>query len=142
LITTRERLGFLPGQTKTTGENAMSLNLVTLVGRAGKDPEMRYFDSGKIKCGLTLAVNRNRKKGEETPPDWFDLEMWEKTAEVCGEYVRKGSLIGITGTLTFSRWQDKTTQEAKERPVIKVDRLELLGSKRDAGGEPPNDQDF
>jgi single-strand DNA-binding protein len=122
------------------------LNLVTLVGRAGKDPEMRYFDSGKIKCALTLAVNRLKRKGEEDKPDWFDLEIWGKTAEITGEYVRKGSLIGITGSLSFSRWQDKTTQEAKERPVIKVDRVELLGSKRDSNsGEselPDGDEDF
>jgi single-strand DNA-binding protein len=123
----------------------MSLNMVTLVGRAGKDPEMRYFDSGKIKCALTLAVNRVKRKGDEDKPDWFDLEIWGKTAEIAGEYVRKGALIGITGSLSFSRWQDKTTQEAKERPVIKVDRLELLGSRRDSNGggaEPPDDEDF
>lgn len=122
----------------------MSLNMVTLVGRAGKDPEMRYFDSGKTKCNLTMAVNRLKRKGEEDKPDWFDLEIWGKTAEIAGEYVRKGSLIGITGSLSFSRWQDKVTQEAKERPVIKVDRLELLGSKRDnaGGGEPMDDEDF
>jgi single-strand DNA-binding protein len=122
------------------------LNLVTLVGRAGKDPEMRYFDSGKIKCALTLAVNRLKRKGEEDKPDWFDLEIWGKTAEIAGEYVRKGSLIGITGSLSFSRWQDKATQEAKERPVIKVDRVELLGSKRDSNSDeselPDGDEDF
>jgi len=124
----------------------MSLNMVTLVGRAGRDPEVKYFDSGSTKCSLTLAVNRQRRKGEEVPPDWFDLEIWGKTAEIAGDYVRKGSLIGVTGTLVFSRWQDKVTQEAKERPVIKVDRLELLGSRRDSGGggggSLPDDDSF
>ncbi|BAC90883.1 MAG: single-stranded DNA-binding protein [Aphanocapsa lilacina HA4352-LM1] len=121
----------------------MSLNMVTLVGRAGRDPEVRYFESGNVKCTLTLAVNRLRRKGEEDKPDWFDLEVWGKTAEIAAEYVRKGSLIGVSGALTFSRWQDKVTKEAKERPIIKVDRLELLGSKRDSTGEAPSmDEDF
>lgn len=109
----------------------MSLNMVTLVGRAGRDPEVKFFETGSVKCTLTLAVNRLRRKGEADTPDWFDLELWGKTAEVAGEFVKKGSLIGVTGSLAFSRWQDKTTHEARERAVIKVDRLDLLGSKRD-----------
>lgn len=52
----------------------MSLNLVTLVGRAGMDPEVRYFESGKVVCTFSLAVNRFRK-GEDKP-DWFNLELW------------------------------------------------------------------
>lgn len=82
-------------------------------------------------------------QGEADTPDWFDLEIWGKTAEVASEYVRKGSLIGVTGQLSFSRWQDKTTQEAKERAVIKVDRLKLLGSKRDnSGNQDTEEQPF
>jgi single-strand DNA-binding protein len=110
----------------------MTLNLVTLVGRAGSDPEMKYFESGSVKCSFSLAVNRNTKKDEQ--PDWFTLEMWSRTAEVAGEYVRKGSLIGITGALSMQRWNDRTSGEARERPVIKVERLELLGSRREGGG--------
>lgn len=123
----------------------MSLNMVTLVGRAGRDPEVRYFESGNVLCTLTLAVNRLKRKGEDTPPDWFNLEVWGKTAEIAGEYVRKGSLIGISGSLAFSRWQDRTTKESKERPIIRVDRLDLLGSKRDGAGTdemPTSDDDF
>ncbi|BAC90428.1 single-stranded DNA-binding protein [Gloeobacter violaceus] len=104
------------------------LNQVHLVGRAGRDPEVRYFESGNVLCTVTLAVNRIRRKGEqEDQPDWSDLEIWGKTAEIASEYVRKGSLIGISGALAFNRWSDRTTQQARERPVIKVDQLELLG---------------
>ncbi len=107
----------------------MSLNVINLVGRAGKDPELRYFESGDVVCNLTLAVDR-RRKGEDAP-DWFDLELRGRTAEVAGEYVRKGKQIGITGSLRFNRWNDKATGEARQRPVVRVDRLELLGSKND-----------
>jgi single-strand DNA-binding protein len=106
-----------------------SLNTVHLVGRAGRDPQMRSLESGATLCTLTLAVNRIRRKGEEVPPDWFDLELSGRTAEVAGEYVRKGSLIGVSGSLSFNRWTDRTTGEPHERPLIRVERLELLGRR-------------
>jgi single-strand DNA-binding protein len=107
----------------------MSLNLVTLVGRVGRDPEVKYFESGSVVCKFTLAVNRRSRNSEE--PDWFNLEMWGKTAEVAANYVRKGSLIGVAGALKFDRWQDRNTGADRTSPVIRVDRLDLLGSKRD-----------
>jgi single-strand DNA-binding protein len=106
------------------------INLVSLVGRVGQDPELRYFDSGKIVAKMSLAVNRLRRAGEDTPPDWFDLEIWGKTAEIAGEYVRKGSMIGVTGQLSFSRWNDKETGEPRIRTVIRVDNLDLLSRAR------------
>ncbi|NJL87145.1 MAG: single-stranded DNA-binding protein [Leptolyngbyaceae cyanobacterium SM1_1_3] len=107
----------------------MSLNTVTLVGRVGGDPDVRYFESGSVKCSLTLAVNRPTSRSDQ--PDWFNLEIWGRTAEIAANYVRKGSLVGITGSLKFDRWQDRSTGAARSRPVIKVDRLDLLGSRRD-----------
>ncbi|MBO1351201.1 MAG: single-stranded DNA-binding protein [Hormoscilla sp. GUM202] len=107
----------------------MNLNLVHLVGRAGGDPDVKYFESGAVKCRLTLAVNRPTRKTDQ--PDWFSLELWGRTAEIAGNYVRKGSLIGITGALKFDQWQDRNTGVARSAPIIKVDRLDLLGSKRD-----------
>ncbi len=121
----------------------MSLNRVHLVGRAGRDPEMRSFESGNVKTSLTLAVNRVRR---DDPPDWFDLEIWGKTAEIANNYVRKGSLIGIVGSLKFDRWNDRNTGEERQKAVILVDQLELLGSKRDneaaATSSPRYDEDF
>ena len=107
----------------------MSLNVVNLVGRAGMDPEVRYFESGSVKCSLTLAVNRPTSKNDE--PDWFNLEIWGKTAEVAANYVRKGSLIGVQGSLKIETWSDRNTGANRSKPVIRVDRLDLLGSKRD-----------
>ncbi len=106
------------------------MNRVYLVGRVGKDPEIKYFETGKQVCNFTLAVNR-RTSNRDEPPDWFDLEVWGKTADVAKNYVRKGSQIGVVGLLKFDRWQDKTTGEDRQKPVIMVDQLELLGSKKD-----------
>ncbi len=108
----------------------MSLNSVTLVGRAGRDPDVRYFESGSVVANLTMAVNR-RNRDEE--PDWFNLEIWGKQAQIAADYVKKGSLLGITGSFKLDTWKDRTTGEDRQKPVVRVDRLELLGSKRDSG---------
>ena len=107
----------------------MAINSVTLVGRAGRDPEVRYFESGTVVANLTMAVNR-RKRNDE--PDWFNLEIWGKQAQVAADYVKKGSLIGITGSFKLDSWKDRNTGEDRNKPVVRVDRLELLGSKRDS----------
>jgi len=111
-----------------------AINSVTLVGRAGRDPEVKYFDTGSVVANFSVAVNRPTKAKET---DWFDLEIWEKNAEIAANYVRKGGLVGITGSLTFQTWIDKVTGEERSKPVIRVDRLDLLGSKKD--NEQPTD---
>tara|TARA_Y100001968_G_scaffold141205_1_gene129085 strand:+ start:625 stop:1014 length:390 start_codon:yes stop_codon:yes gene_type:complete len=107
----------------------MGLNSVTLVGRAGRDPEVRYFESGTVVANLTMAVNRRSREDE---PDWFNLEIWGKQAQVAADYVKKGSLIGVTGSFKLDSWKDRNTGEDRNKPVVRVDRLELLGSKKDS----------
>ncbi len=120
----------------------MSVNSVTLVGRAGRDPEVRYFESGSVVANLTMAVNR---RGRDEEPDWFNLEIWGKQAQVAADYVKKGSLIGITGSFKLDRWNDKKNGEERSKPVVRVDRLELMGSKRDSQttgfSNPPNEEE-
>jgi single-strand DNA-binding protein len=115
------------------------INLVSLVGRAGRDPDVRYFESGSMVANLTLAVNRASRDDQ---PDWFGLEIWNKQAQVAADYVRKGSLLGISGMVKVITWTDRTSGEERSKPVIRVDRLELLGSKRDddGGGVAPPGQ--
>ena len=121
----------------------MGVNSVTLVGRAGRDPEVRYFESGSVVANLTMAVNRRSRDDE---PDWFNLEIWGKQAQVAADYVKKGSLLGIIGSLKLDRWTDRSSGEERSKPVVRVDRLELLGSKRDSEqnsnfGGGANDED-
>ncbi|HEY9704366.1 MAG TPA: single-stranded DNA-binding protein [Allocoleopsis sp.] len=107
----------------------MSINVIHLVGRAGKDPEIKYFeDTGNKKCTFTMAV---RRIGKDEGPDWFDLELWGKTADIAADYVKKGSLIGITGELKFEYWSDRNTGANRSKPIIRVTKLDLLGSKAD-----------
>ena len=119
-----------------------TVNEVCLVGRAGREPDMKYFDSGKMVANFSLAVNQNKR---DAPPFWFDLVIWDKTAEVAKNWVNKGSLIGIVGTLGWEQWTDRTTGDERSKPVINVTNLELLGSKKDNEGGGSNsgyDDDF
>ena len=104
------------------------INSINLVGRAGSDPNTRYFESGAILSEVSLAVSRRKK---DAPPDWFSLKMWGKIAEVCGDWVRKGNLIGVTGHLEIESWSDRTTGETRTKPVVVVESLNLLGSRSD-----------
>ena len=103
----------------------LNLNQVNLVGRIGQDPEVKYFPSGSVLAKVNLAVNRRSK---DEAADWFPLEFWGKQAEVVANYVRKGSLIGIEGELKLDEWNDKSTGMLRSKPVIHVNRLELLKS--------------
>jgi single-strand DNA-binding protein len=97
----------------------MGVNSVTLVGRAGRDPEVRYFESGSMVANLTMAVNRRSRDDE---PDWFNLEIWGKQAQVAADYVKKGALLGIIGSFKLDRWTDRSSGEERSKPVIRVDR--------------------
>lgn len=104
------------------------INSVVIVGRVGQDPEMKYFESGKVKTTFSIAVNIWSKDGDKT--HWFNIELWDKSAEIAGEYVRKGRLVGIEGKLDISKWKD-ADGSTRERFFIRANNLRLLGGKKD-----------
>ncbi len=109
-------------------EGEIMINSVVLVGRAGQDPDMKYFESGKVKTTFSIAVNRWDSKSREEVTDWFNIELWDKSAEVAGEYVKKGKLVAIEGKLATSKWKDNTGAD-RERFFIRATNLRLLGSR-------------
>ena len=106
----------------------MEINTINLVGRAGREPDVRYFESGSTVANFTIAVNRIGRSDE---PDWFNLEIWGKQAQIAADYVKKGSLVGITGSFKIDSWKDKNTGEDRFKPVVRVDRLNLLSSRKE-----------
>lgn len=104
------------------------INSVVIVGRTGQDPEIKYFESGKVKTTFSVAVNRWSKDGEKT--DWFNIEVWDKNAEFAGEYVKKGRLVAIEGRLDASKWKDNEGND-RERYFIRANNIRLLGGKKD-----------
>ena len=102
------------------------INSIVIVGHVGQDPEMKYFESGNVKTTMSIAVNRRIKDEDKT--DWFKVELWGRNAEIAGEYVRKGSLVGVEGRLEFNHWTDSSGNK-NVSPYVLADRLKLLGKK-------------
>lgn len=109
------------------------MNTVTVVGRAGQDAEIRYFESGKVKTTFSLAVNRWDSKSKENVTDWFNIEVWDKPAEVAGEFVKKGREVAVDGRISISKWNDQSGEE-RERFLVVANEIRLLGSRRDVEG--------
>jgi len=106
-----------------------SLNVCSFTGRAGRDPEVRYFESGSMVANLTLAVEGWKRDSE---PLWLPLTIWGKNAQVAADYVRKGSQIAVSGQLQNETWSDKATGEKRSKLILSVSELTLLGSKKDS----------
>ena len=82
------------------------MNTATIIGRAGQDAEIKYFESGKVKTTFSLAVNRWDYKAKEETTDWYNIEVWDKQAEFAGEYLKKGRLAAVDGRISVSKWTD------------------------------------
>ena len=107
-----------------------SLNKVMLIGNLGKDPEMRYTANGKAVTTFTLACNRtynapDGERREET--DWVDIVAWEKTAELCSQFLQKGRQAYVEGRLHTRSWEGQDGQKRYRTEVIASNVL-FLGS--------------
>ncbi|HLJ28054.1 MAG TPA: single-stranded DNA-binding protein [Candidatus Angelobacter sp.] len=117
---------------------AKSVNKVILIGNLGKDPEVKYTPSGVAVAKFSIATNeRYKDKGGEWQDrtEWHNLVAWQRTAEIVGEYVKKGSKIYIEGRLQTSSWEDKQSGEKKYRTEIVVQDLVLLSGRGDGESE-------
>ena len=114
-----------------------SLNKVMLIGNLTRDPEIRYTPKGTAVAELGLAVNRrytaeNGEKREEVT--FVDVTLWGKTAELAGEYLKKGRPVYIEGRLQLDSWDDKQTGQKRSKLKIVGEEMQFLGS-REGGGE-------
>lgn len=96
----------------------MTINTVNLVGYAGNCPELLRFEGGKALCKFHIVVESSGDNGEAVL-EQIDLELWNKTAEVAAKYVPQGRLIGITGSLKFSHWKDRSGR-SRQQPIVLV----------------------
>ena len=121
-----------------------SFNKVILLGNLTRDPEVRYTPKGTAVTDLGLAVNRtytadNGEKREEVT--FVDVTFWGRTAEVAGEYLKKGRPVFVEGRLQLDSWDDK--QSGQKRTKLKVigENMQMLGAPRGAGGSGGGDEE-
>ena len=114
---------------------ARGVNKVILIGNLGQDPELRYTGSGTAVCNMRLATNESYKDSngelvEKT--EWHNVVAWARLAEICGEYLKKGSQVYFEGSLQTRQWEDK---EGQTRYTTEVKAREMMMlSDRGAGG--------
>lgn len=113
-----------------------SFNRVILVANLTRDPEVRYLASGTAVADISLAVNEKYKKGDEWVEDvsFVDVTLFGRTAEVCGEYCKKGSQILIEGRLKQDKWEDKDSGQKRSKLKVVGESMTLLGSKGGGNG--------
>ena len=107
------------------------MNSTVLVGRVGRDAEIRYFESGKVKANFSIAVNRWDAKTKSEVADWFNIDVWDKFAEFAGEYVKIGAQVVIDGRIAVNKWTDKASGNDRENFYLLANSIRLLGSKSD-----------
>jgi single-strand DNA-binding protein len=114
-----------------------SVNKVILLGRLGKDPEVKYTPSGTPVARFTLATNDRFKDKEgnwQDRTEWHTLTAWARTAEIVGEYLKKGSQVYIEGSLRTRSWDDKQTGQKKYMTEVNVNEMVMLGGKGEGAG--------
>jgi single-strand DNA-binding protein len=115
-----------------------SVNKVILIGNLGRDPEVRYTPSGAAVCNLRLATTRNWKsrdtgeRQEET--EWHSVVLYDRQAEIAGEYLKKGRAVYIEGRLKTRKWQDKDGNDRYTTEIV-ADSMQLLGGRDSGGGD-------
>jgi single-strand DNA-binding protein len=121
-----------------------SVNKVILIGNLGRDPEVRYLPSGDAVANLNLATtekwkDKNGEQQEQT--EWHRVAFFGRQAEICGEYLKKGSSVYIEGRLQTRKWTDKEGVE-RYSTEIRGDRMQMLGGRGGAGSAEPPGRDF
>ncbi|HEY6953418.1 MAG TPA: single-stranded DNA-binding protein [Bacteroidota bacterium] len=111
------------------------INKVILIGNLGKDPELRYTSSGVAVASFTLATNESWKDPEgnvQERTQWHSIVAWRKLAEICGEYLKKGSKIYLEGKLQYRNYDDKNGVKRYVTEIV-LDEMLMLDNK---GGAP------
>ncbi|MDS4043129.1 MAG: single-stranded DNA-binding protein [Candidatus Competibacter sp.] len=118
-----------------------SINKAIIIGRLGKDPEVRYMPSGKAVANVTIATSevwKDRNTGEKQErTEWHNVAFYSPLAEIVGQYLRKGSLVYVEGRLQTRKWQDKNGQDRYTTEIV-ANEMKMLGAKGDqSGGSAP-----
>lgn len=108
------------------------LNKAQLIGHVGRDPEVRYSANGKAICNLSLATTYKGSNGEDT--QWHRLVFFDKLAEIAVQYLKKGSLAYVEGSIKYGKFTDKDGVERNTVDIM-VNSLQMLGGK-DSGAAP------
>ncbi len=116
-----------------------SINKVILIGRLGKDPEVKYTPSGAPVAKFSLATDevfKDRTGEQQRRTEWHNIVVWNKLAEICGEYLTKGKQVYIEGSIRSRQWEDQSGNKRTSYEIVARD-MKMLGSKGDTERAAP-----
>ncbi len=120
-----------------------SVNKVFLIGNLGRDPETRYMPNGDAVCNFSIATSEqwtDKQSGEKKEAtEWHNIVAFRKLAEICGQYLTKGSSVYIEGRIKTEKWQDKAGND-RYTTKIYADNMKMLGGKRDGDQSAPRSE--
>jgi len=111
-----------------------SVNKVILIGRLGKDPEVKYTPSGAPVAKFSLATDeafKDRSGEQQKRTEWHNIIAWNKLAEICGQYLTKGKQVYIEGSIRSRQWEDQAGNKRTAYEII-ARTMQMLGSKADS----------
>ena len=111
-----------------------SVNKVILIGRLGKDPEVKYTPSGAPVAKFSLATDevfKDRSGEQQKRTEWHNIVAWNKLAEICGEYLTKGKQVYIEGSIRSRQWEDQAGNKRTGYDIV-AREMKMLGSKADS----------
>jgi single-strand DNA-binding protein len=114
------------------------LNKVMIIGRLGRDPEMRYTPSGRPVTTFTIATSRswNTSEGERrTETEWFNVVAWGSLAEICKQYLNKGQQVYVEGRLQTRQWEDSEGGKHSSTEIV-ANEMIMLGERKDTNHTP------
>ena len=114
-----------------------SVNKVILIGNLGKDPEVKYTPQGTAVAKITVATNerfKDKSGAWQDRTEWHNVVLWQRLAEIAGEYLKKGGKVYIEGRLQTRSWDDKQTNQKKYMTEIVANDLVLLSGRAEGGG--------
>lgn len=119
-----------------------SVNKVILVGNLGKDPELRYTQSGVAYCTFSIATTENWNDAQgnrQEKTEWHRITTWKKQAENCAKYLKKGSSAYVEGRLQTRSWDDQNGQKRYSTDIV-ADNVKFLGggASRDSSAASPS----
>ena len=117
----------------------MSVNRVILIGRLGKDPEIKYAASGTAICRFSLATNetfKNKAGDKEQRTEWHSCVCFGKTAEIAGQYLSKGRLVFVDGSIRTGNWKGRDGNERKSYDIVARYTQMLSPAANDSGSRP------
>lgn len=120
------------------------MNVVMLVGRVGQDPEIRYLDSGRAIVSFSMAVANGGKRDETC---WLNCEAWQNdqgkgAGSVIINYVRKGHMLSIQGSMKQENWVDRDTGKNRSKHIVSVQNVTLINAKENEPDADADDDDF